>query len=61
MFGRKKKPETSSPSKHSEKWDEEERKFKEKMAGPKNYPKHEWGYDPHKQERRPKKSKLKFW
>ncbi|MDG7007849.1 MAG: hypothetical protein JRN06_06365 [Nitrososphaerota archaeon] len=45
MLGRKKKTEMWSPSSHSGKWDEEERRYKETSHGNKKYPKHEWGYD----------------
>lgn len=40
----KKKKENWSPSSHSVKWDENERKFREQQSGPKKYEKHEWGH-----------------
>jgi hypothetical protein len=40
----RKKKENQSPSIHSVKWDENERKFREQQSGPKKYEKHEWGH-----------------
>ena len=46
MFGRKKKPEIWSPSEHSKKWDEQERKAERAMArGKDDGFRVRWGYD----------------